>query len=50
MIAIATEGDTFIAEHADDVIYIPHAPTISYPFSPSFRCNCYHITLPGAWL
>lgn len=26
VIAIATDGDTFIAEHADDVIYIPHAP------------------------
>lgn len=26
VIAIATDGDTFIAEHADNVIYIPHAP------------------------
>ncbi len=26
VIAIATEGDTFIAQHADDVIYIPSAP------------------------
>jgi glucosamine--fructose-6-phosphate aminotransferase (isomerizing) len=26
VIAIATEGDTFIAEHANDVIYIPHVP------------------------
>lgn len=26
VIALATDGDTFIAEHADDVIYIPHAP------------------------
>lgn len=26
VIAVATDGDTFIAEHADDVIYIPHAP------------------------
>jgi glucosamine--fructose-6-phosphate aminotransferase (isomerizing) len=26
VIAVATDGDTFIAEHADDVIYIPLAP------------------------
>ncbi|MCC7165354.1 MAG: glutamine--fructose-6-phosphate transaminase (isomerizing) [Anaerolineae bacterium] len=26
VIAVATDGDTFIAEHADDVIYIPYAP------------------------
>src|SRR5262249_54550250 len=26
VIAIATDGDRFIGEHAEDVIYIPHAP------------------------
>lgn len=26
VIAIATDGDEFIEQHADDVIYIPHAP------------------------
>jgi glucosamine--fructose-6-phosphate aminotransferase (isomerizing) len=26
VIAVATDGDTFIQEHADDVIYIPRAP------------------------
>ncbi len=26
VLAIATDGDTFIEQHADDVIYIPHAP------------------------
>lgn len=31
VIAIATDGDTFIAEHADDVIYIPHAPDYLTP-------------------
>ncbi len=26
VIAIATDGDSTLAQHADDVIYIPHAP------------------------
>jgi glucosamine--fructose-6-phosphate aminotransferase (isomerizing) len=26
VIAIATEGDSFIEQHADEVFYIPHAP------------------------
>lgn len=47
VIAIATDGDTAIEQHADHVIYIPHAPEYFAPLlaMPPLQLLAYHVAI-----
>lgn len=47
VLAIATDGDTSIAQHADDVLYIPHAPEHLTPILAMvpLQLLSYHVAL-----
>ncbi len=47
VIAIATDGDTAIEQHADHVIYIPHAPEYFTPLltMPPLQLLAYHVAI-----
>lgn len=47
VIAVATDGDAAIAQHADDVIYIPHAPDQLVPILATvpLQLLSYHVAI-----
>ena len=47
VIALATDGDAHIAQHADHVIYIPHAPDYFVPLltMPPLQLLAYHVAI-----